>query len=80
MAGLGPVKEGADVGAGLLSIGEFSAACRLSPKALRLYDRLGLLRPAQVDAVSGYRWYGPGADRSGPARWACCAGWRCRWR
>ena len=43
----------------LLTIGEFSAACRLSPKALRLYDRLGLLRPAQVDAVTGYRWYRP---------------------
>ncbi|MEO6999681.1 MAG: MerR family transcriptional regulator [Terracoccus sp.] len=43
----------------LLTIGEFSAACRLSPKALRLYDRLGLLRPAQVDAVTGYRGYAP---------------------
>lgn len=43
----------------LLSIGEFSVACRLSPKALRLYDRLGLLRPARVDAVTGYRWYAP---------------------
>lgn len=44
----------------LLSIGEFSSACRLSPKALRLYDRLGLLRPAQVDAATGYRWYTAG--------------------
>lgn len=48
-----------DVAAPLLTIGEFSAACRLSPKALRLYDRLGLLRPAQVDAATGYRWYAP---------------------
>lgn len=42
-----------------LSIGEFSIETRLSPKALRLYDRLGLLRPDRVDAASGYRWYDP---------------------
>ncbi|MFF1958030.1 MerR family transcriptional regulator [Streptomyces sp. NPDC058220] len=41
----------------LLTIGAFAARSRLSPKALRLYDRLGLLAPAQVDAVTGYRWY-----------------------
>lgn len=31
----------------LLTIGEFARASRLSPKALRLYDSLGLLRPDQ---------------------------------
>ncbi|MCP3974214.1 MAG: MerR family transcriptional regulator [bacterium] len=31
---------------------------RLSVKALRLYDEKGLLRPAHVDAQSGYRYYG----------------------
>ncbi|MEU3738480.1 MerR family transcriptional regulator [Streptomyces sp. NPDC032198] len=41
----------------LLSIGEFAARARLSPKALRLYDRLGLLTPAYVDASTGYRHY-----------------------
>ncbi|WP_246201517.1 MerR family transcriptional regulator [Streptomyces alboniger] len=41
----------------LLSIGVFAARARLSPKALRLYDRLGLLEPAYVDEVSGYRYY-----------------------
>ncbi|MFF2846819.1 MerR family transcriptional regulator [Streptomyces sp. NPDC058001] len=41
----------------MLSIGDFSARTRLSPKALRLYDRLGLLTPAHVDASSGYRYY-----------------------
>jgi DNA-binding transcriptional MerR regulator len=41
----------------LLSIGVFSRRSRLSPKALRLYDRLGLLRPSVVDAANGYRWY-----------------------
>jgi DNA-binding transcriptional MerR regulator len=44
----------------LTSIGEFARRSRLSPKALRLYDRLGLLRPARVDPESGYRWYAPG--------------------
>jgi len=43
-----------------MSIGEFARASRLSPKALRLYDELGLLTPAHVDASSGYRYYGPG--------------------
>lgn len=41
----------------LLTIGTFARASRLSPKALRLYDELGLLRPARVDPVSGYRLY-----------------------
>ncbi|HEU4408831.1 MAG TPA: MerR family transcriptional regulator [Polyangiaceae bacterium] len=40
----------------LLPIGRFARACRLSIKALRHYDELGLLRPARVDA-SGYRYY-----------------------
>ena len=40
-----------------LSIGEFAARSRLSPKALRLYDDLGLLVPAEVDPSNGYRWY-----------------------
>jgi len=41
----------------LLTIGEFARLSRLSPKALRLYDRLGLLAPAHVDGTSGYRYY-----------------------
>jgi DNA-binding transcriptional MerR regulator len=41
----------------LIPIGQFSAASRLSPKALRLYDENGLLPPAQVDPESGYRYY-----------------------
>ena len=40
-----------------LSIGEFSARARLSPKALRLYQELGLLEPAAVDPDTGYRSY-----------------------
>jgi DNA-binding transcriptional MerR regulator len=41
----------------LLSIGVFARRSRLSTKALRLYDRLGVLMPAHVDQVSGYRRY-----------------------
>ena len=44
---------------GLLTIGAFAKASRLSPKALRLYDELGLLAPVRVDPVSGYRFYDP---------------------
>jgi DNA-binding transcriptional MerR regulator len=40
-----------------LSIGEFSARSRLSPKALRLYQELGLLEPTAVDPDTGYRSY-----------------------
>ncbi|MGB8197466.1 MAG: helix-turn-helix domain-containing protein [Acidimicrobiales bacterium] len=40
-----------------VSIGEFSRRSRLSIKALRLYDELGVVVPARVDADSGYRYY-----------------------
>jgi DNA-binding transcriptional MerR regulator len=40
-----------------MSIGEFARRSRLSAKALRLYDELGLLLPARVDEDSGYRFY-----------------------
>lgn len=40
-----------------MSIGEFARRSRLSPKALRLYDGLGVLSPARVDELSGYRYY-----------------------
>ncbi|MGW6898519.1 MULTISPECIES: MerR family transcriptional regulator [unclassified Streptomyces] len=41
----------------LVTIGEFARSSRLSAKALRRYDELGLLRPALVDPVNGYRYY-----------------------
>jgi DNA-binding transcriptional MerR regulator len=43
-----------------MSIGEFARRSRLSAKALRLYDGLGLLPPARVDEDSGYRFYESG--------------------
>ncbi|QPP08061.1 MerR family transcriptional regulator [Streptomyces bathyalis] len=55
-----PGSESTGEGAGLLTIGAFAKASRLSPKALRLYDELGLLPPARVDPVTGYRLYAPG--------------------
>ncbi|MFJ5869257.1 MerR family transcriptional regulator [Streptomyces parvus] len=54
--------EGRAVGAAsgeLVTIGEFARLSRLSAKALRRYDELGLLRPALVDPVNGYRYYDP---------------------
>ena len=49
-----------------MSIGEFARRSRLSPKALRVYDGLGLLSPARVDELSGYRYYE--GDQLGQAR------------
>lgn len=43
----------------LMTIGDFAREAGLTPKALRLYDDLGLVRPVQVDASSGYRRYAP---------------------
>ena len=40
-----------------ISIGEFARRSRLSLKALRLYDELGVLVPSRVDQGSGYRYY-----------------------
>ena len=48
-----------------LSIGEFSRLTWLSPKALRMYERRGLLLPDLVDEYTGYRYYRPGqAERA----------------
>ncbi len=41
----------------MFSIGEFARHGRISVRMLRHYDAIGLLRPACVDPVSGYRFY-----------------------
>ncbi|MFF4328494.1 MerR family transcriptional regulator [Streptomyces sp. NPDC001591] len=41
------------------SIGETARDSGLGVSALRFYDRAGVLVPARVDPVTGYRWYGP---------------------
>jgi DNA-binding transcriptional MerR regulator/effector-binding domain-containing protein len=41
----------------MLRIGQFSKLGRTTVKTLRFYDEAGLLRPAQVDTFTGYRYY-----------------------
>ncbi len=41
----------------MLKIGDFSNLARVTIKALRYYDELGLLKPVKVDEYSGYRYY-----------------------
>src|SRR5581483_10250461 len=48
----------------LMPIGRFARLTGLSVKALRHYDELGLLRPAAVDAATGYRSYSAGQVRA----------------
>jgi len=44
----------------MFAIGEFARHGRVSIRMLRHYDAIGLLRPAHVDAASGYRSYTAG--------------------
>ena len=41
----------------MLKIGDFSKLSRVSIRMLRHYDDIGLLKPAQIDDFSGYRYY-----------------------
>ena len=41
----------------MLKIGDFSRLGRISVKALRYYDEIGLLKPVTVDQFTGYRYY-----------------------
>ncbi|MCM3923774.1 MerR family transcriptional regulator [Frankia sp. AiPs1] len=41
----------------MFSIGDFARRGLVSVRMLRHYDAIGLLRPAHVDPVSGYRYY-----------------------
>ncbi|MFE6764136.1 MerR family transcriptional regulator [Streptomyces sp. NPDC057689] len=56
--------QGRGPGAALVTIGAFARLSRLSAKALRRYDELGLLPPALVDPVNGYRYYDPAQVRA----------------
>ncbi|HEY7145458.1 MAG TPA: MerR family transcriptional regulator [Streptosporangiaceae bacterium] len=44
----------------MFSIGDFASYGRVSVRMLRHYDAIGLLRPAAVDPVTGYRSYQAG--------------------
>jgi DNA-binding transcriptional MerR regulator len=41
----------------MYSIGEVSRINRITPKTLRHYDAVGLLKPATTDEWTGYRYY-----------------------
>lgn len=41
----------------MIGIGDFARHGRVSVRMLRHYDAVGLLRPAQVDRLTGYRFY-----------------------
>jgi DNA-binding transcriptional MerR regulator len=41
----------------MFKIGDFSRLTQMTVKALRHYDRLGLLTPDHIDPASGYRYY-----------------------
>lgn len=43
----------------LITIGVLARASELTATALRFYDDCGLLPPARVDDVTGYRYYTP---------------------
>ena len=41
----------------LMRIGEIAAFFNVSVKAIRIYEKLGLLIPKKVDDKTGYRYY-----------------------
>ncbi|MER1993750.1 MAG: helix-turn-helix domain-containing protein, partial [Eubacteriales bacterium] len=41
----------------MLKIGEFSKLSRVSVRMLRHYDEIGLLKPAEIDRFTEYRYY-----------------------
>jgi DNA-binding transcriptional MerR regulator len=49
----------------MLNIGKFARLAQVSPRMLRHYDEIGLLRPDRVDPANGYRRYS--VHPAGPA-------------
>ena len=43
----------------LLKIGELAAMGGISTKALRVYEKKNIIKPAYVDEETGYRYYAP---------------------
>lgn len=41
----------------MYKISDFSRLCQVSPKTLRYYDEVGLLKPASIDPFTAYRYY-----------------------
>ena len=42
---------------GLMLIGEIADFFGVSRKAMRLYEKKGIIKPIKVDAINGYRYY-----------------------
>jgi MerR family regulatory protein len=61
-----------------LSIGAFARKSRLSMRALRLYEQLGVLKPVRVDGNNRYRWYAERQLTLARLIWRC-ARWTCPW-
>lgn len=47
---------------GLISIGRMAEINRMTVPTLRLYDKLGLVKPAWTDPETGYRYYDMGQN------------------
>jgi DNA-binding transcriptional MerR regulator len=45
------------MGDALMRIGEIAAFFGVSVKAMRVYERMGILKPVKVDERTGYRYY-----------------------
>ena len=43
----------------LIKIGDFAKATQVTVKALRHYERLGILKPAWINRFNSYRYYAP---------------------
>lgn len=41
----------------LLKIGELAALAGISPKALRVYEKMDIIKPVKIDEENGYRYY-----------------------
>lgn len=41
----------------LMKIGEIAAFFNVSVKAMRVYEKMGILKPIKIDARTGYRYY-----------------------
>jgi DNA-binding transcriptional MerR regulator len=45
------------MGEDLLRIGEIAAFYNVSVKAMRLYEKIGIIKPVKIDATTKYRYY-----------------------
>ena len=44
----------------LMKIGELAAMAGISVKALRVYEKKGIIKPVEIDEKTGYRYYSAG--------------------